>query len=439
MRRPAAYLDPGRERPAQARRTSRMRNALADDRRVHVRPQSCALTHFCRESEPRASARRGGPHRRRPGAGASARGARAGPPCPRGSVGWTRSSRTRSAGTSSGSQKVALSSPPPRRSSGEVERAAVDVDPPDAAARGAQRQGDRDRPPAAADVEQVAGRAGVGCAGEQHGRARVEAVGGVDATSRAQREPAPLEGDLDGASLPPGGRLGGEVVVGRLAHQGSRYRPRPHASTTSTPGVGKHVLGTNEWLVALDQWNHRENMTSNHTQHTDDRARAAERERDLFATRADALAEDAHETDDTAYPLYDGDQLDREERAALRRVQGLSTELEDITEVEYRHCASSASCWPGSGPRAPPTTPRTPSASSRPSPRRRARPCSRVSCSVVRGPTPPPGWARARRSSCATSSSRRGPTPSSATASSPRANGARSRTSSRSRSSTAPR
>ncbi len=32
----------------------------------------------------------------------------------------------------------------------------------------------------------------------------------------------------------------------------------------------------------------------------------------------------------------DGDQLDREERAALQRVAGLSTELEDVTEVEYR-------------------------------------------------------------------------------------------------------
>lgn len=32
----------------------------------------------------------------------------------------------------------------------------------------------------------------------------------------------------------------------------------------------------------------------------------------------------------------DGDQLDREERGALRRVVGLSTELEDVTEVEYR-------------------------------------------------------------------------------------------------------
>ena len=33
---------------------------------------------------------------------------------------------------------------------------------------------------------------------------------------------------------------------------------------------------------------------------------------------------------------FDGEQLEREERAALRRVAGLSTELEDVTEVEYR-------------------------------------------------------------------------------------------------------
>lgn len=33
---------------------------------------------------------------------------------------------------------------------------------------------------------------------------------------------------------------------------------------------------------------------------------------------------------------YDGDQFDLEERAALRRVSGLSTEREDITDVEYR-------------------------------------------------------------------------------------------------------
>ncbi|WP_022887000.1 GTPase HflX [Glaciibacter superstes] len=33
---------------------------------------------------------------------------------------------------------------------------------------------------------------------------------------------------------------------------------------------------------------------------------------------------------------HDGDQFDREDRNALRRVGGLSTELEDVTEVEYR-------------------------------------------------------------------------------------------------------
>ncbi|MGZ0711179.1 GTPase HflX (plasmid) [Coraliomargarita sp. W4R53] len=37
-----------------------------------------------------------------------------------------------------------------------------------------------------------------------------------------------------------------------------------------------------------------------------------------------------------AHASSDGDQWDREERAALRRVPGLSTELEDVTEVEYR-------------------------------------------------------------------------------------------------------
>ncbi|MES9509901.1 GTPase HflX [Streptomyces sp. NPDC000609] len=52
--------------------------------------------------------------------------------------------------------------------------------------------------------------------------------------------------------------------------------------------------------------------------------------------RADALMEEdvawSHKIDGER----DGDQFDRSERAALRRVAGLSTELEDVTEVEYR-------------------------------------------------------------------------------------------------------
>lgn len=51
----------------------------------------------------------------------------------------------------------------------------------------------------------------------------------------------------------------------------------------------------------------------------------------LFGSSALALQEDAAETG-----AADGDQLDRDERQALRRVGGLSTELADVTEVEYR-------------------------------------------------------------------------------------------------------
>src|SRR6478672_9984006 len=58
---------------------------------------------------------------------------------------------------------------------------------------------------------------------------------------------------------------------------------------------------------------------------------------ELFNQRAEALADQDLPRDHTDDSLgYDGEQLDREERAALRRVAGLSTELEDITEVEYR-------------------------------------------------------------------------------------------------------
>lgn len=51
---------------------------------------------------------------------------------------------------------------------------------------------------------------------------------------------------------------------------------------------------------------------------------------DVLAEAADALQQEAFDSE------ADGDQLDRQERAALRRVDGLRTELEDITEVEYR-------------------------------------------------------------------------------------------------------
>ncbi|MGN6409249.1 MAG: GTPase HflX, partial [Curtobacterium sp.] len=50
---------------------------------------------------------------------------------------------------------------------------------------------------------------------------------------------------------------------------------------------------------------------------------------------APAQAIQTRAVDDHAW-TGDGEQYDREDRAALRRVAGLSTELEDVTEVEYR-------------------------------------------------------------------------------------------------------
>ncbi|PJF02053.1 GTPase HflX [Streptomyces carminius] len=52
--------------------------------------------------------------------------------------------------------------------------------------------------------------------------------------------------------------------------------------------------------------------------------------------RADALMEEDVAWTPGTDGERDGDQYDRAERAALRRVAGLSTELQDITEVEYR-------------------------------------------------------------------------------------------------------
>ncbi|GGM21449.1 GTPase HflX [Promicromonospora citrea] len=49
-----------------------------------------------------------------------------------------------------------------------------------------------------------------------------------------------------------------------------------------------------------------------------------------------ARAGTARADGETVHTDADGDQLDLEERTALRRVVGLSTELEDVTEVEYR-------------------------------------------------------------------------------------------------------
>jgi len=52
--------------------------------------------------------------------------------------------------------------------------------------------------------------------------------------------------------------------------------------------------------------------------------------------RRDAKAEALGDSTTHSHHADDGDQFELQERASLRRVAGLSTELEDVTEVEYR-------------------------------------------------------------------------------------------------------
>ncbi|WP_167047745.1 GTPase HflX [Salinibacterium sp. ZJ454] len=67
-----------------------------------------------------------------------------------------------------------------------------------------------------------------------------------------------------------------------------------------------------------------------------DRVLAAEGSRAAGYTRFGSGRATALNATDDYVGSADGDQFEREDRAALRRVQGLSTELEDVTEVEYR-------------------------------------------------------------------------------------------------------
>jgi GTP-binding protein HflX len=65
------------------------------------------------------------------------------------------------------------------------------------------------------------------------------------------------------------------------------------------------------------------------------RVLATEDSRATVRRFGDRRAEALHD-DETSTAELDGEQFEREDRAALRRVSGLSTELQDVTEVEYR-------------------------------------------------------------------------------------------------------
>lgn len=65
-------------------------------------------------------------------------------------------------------------------------------------------------------------------------------------------------------------------------------------------------------------------------------ARDAQRVADDVVARVLARSGTAVQDGSTVHTAHDGEQLDLAERTSLRRVAGLSTELQDVTEVEYR-------------------------------------------------------------------------------------------------------
>lgn len=69
---------------------------------------------------------------------------------------------------------------------------------------------------------------------------------------------------------------------------------------------------------------------------TPDEHRSPQQVADDVVARVLARAGTALQAGGTVHSSYDGQQLDLEERTSLRRVAGLSTELQDVTEVEYR-------------------------------------------------------------------------------------------------------
>ena len=239
-------------------------------------------------------------------------------------------------------------------------------------------------------------------------------------------------------ALVGGGRLRGEVVV-LLAHGADdthARRARPAA---------KYLVRRRR---PVGPWRHRDETRNPLTdpQHTTSQTedapptRSAQEVADDVVARVLARAGATLHAGATVHSSYDGDQLELEERTSLRRVAGLSTELEDVTEVEYRQLRLEkvvlVGVW-GSGTVTDAEISLRELAAARRDRRlpgaRRAAPAPR------RSRTPAPTSARARPPSWPRSSRPSARTPSSSTASSPRRSAARWRTSSASRSSTGPR
>ena len=110
---------------------------------------------------------------------------------------------------------------------GEQQRPLVDVDRPDRRGGGVQRHRQGQRPPPAAEVEQVALRRGHGGLTQEHAGAEVDVTSAEHPGRRADLDVAAGEAHLQGAALVRTGGCAAEVVVGlgvlmRPRHGGDR-------------------------------------------------------------------------------------------------------------------------------------------------------------------------------------------------------------------------
>ena len=200
--------------------TSSTRKPLLEVSRVHGIRAPCSI-HRCRLSDPRLRlhdevGHAGGGEPGEPGA-QQRRGA---PPCRPGSAGWTRSrSNRRSSGMPSAVVACTPSSPSAVGvAAGEVEGPLVDVERPHGGPGRAQGQGERDRPPTTAEVEEGAGGRRRGSLVEEHHGALVEPSGREDARGHLDLHLAAGEAHPQPTALVGAGRGGREVVV-VLAHR----------------------------------------------------------------------------------------------------------------------------------------------------------------------------------------------------------------------------
>ena len=241
-------------------------------------------------------------------------------------------------------------------------------------------------------------------------------VGAEHATGGRHLDVATGEGHADAAEILGDWRGRAEVVI--APHGSERSGGPPTRGRLRLHGCLDLVVEA--WSIGdADGHGIREGTHDGYHRHptTDETgrpggSRAGARRGALGGARLRGGAGAAGRVDDRTAPTTDGDQWDREERAALRRVPGLSTELEDVTEVEYRQLRLEnvvlVGVYPQGAQDDAENSLRELAALAETAGRRRARRRAAASAAPRPGDLPRP---RQGRRSCATSSPRSAPTP----------------------------